>query len=152
MADLTLNTDVIVIASGKSDKRNLTPVCIDLLNTMRDTPEMQLVLDRTKKIQQEYENKVPDPNSFGKVFVIHMLTTQGKTNIVDRAKGSEWHRVRVSLSEAGMHSEDLDFVRAAMMSDDKVFVAEEAHLHRSKVAQTLRQKAGVRIKRIKDMV
>ena len=61
---------------------------------------------------------------------------------------SEWQRVRVPLSEKGMHSEDLEFIRAAMKSDDKIFVAEENHLHEKRILRVSKQKAKVKIVRV----
>ena len=125
MLGFTVNTDILMIASGASDKArapDLKRDCIQLLKWMQVTVDARLVLDKTRKIAKEYESKLPC-QCFGMAFLATMAK-YNKFELVNRVGGDQWKTVRIKLR---LHDEDHCFVRAAMAFRDKLLVAEEAH-------------------------
>ena len=129
MYGFTLNTDILMIASGTSDKADDGGNCFSLLTWMMDTVNARLVLDDTQKISAEYGRKMK-AECLGRAFVAKMMKDD-KIERVARAGGDSWKRARLQLK---LHTEDQDFVRAAMASRDKLLVAEEADFHRRRAA------------------
>ncbi len=124
MLGFTVNTDILMIASGTSDKArdpDRKRACIQLLKWMQITAGARLVLDKTRKIAQEYTSKLSGP-CFGNKFLAVMATSD-KFEWVDRVAGNDWKAIRIKLR---LHDENNSFVRAAMASRDKLLVAEEA--------------------------
>ena len=89
---------------------------------MRTTAGCASVIDKTATIVQEYVKKLRY-SCFGSEFVAAMAKND-KLEKVDRVVGDQWNAVRIKL---GLHDENHCFVRAAMVSTDKLLVAEETH-------------------------
>jgi len=122
----TVNTDILIIASGKSDKGDRAPAlrgsCVALLNWMVETAGAKLVLDTEKLIQQEYSDKLGD-DEFGNRFITTMITSD-KIEQVQRIDGKRW---KVIQSKVKLHKKDQTIARASMASQHKLLVAEESH-------------------------
>ncbi|MGA2797471.1 MAG: hypothetical protein ABSE63_07840 [Thermoguttaceae bacterium] len=136
MRDLTVDTEILIIASGISDHGSQVD-CIKLLNQMMEIVDVYLVLDKIGTIEQEYKNKMNEV-TFGMIFVRYMWDKL-KINSVDRAKGPEWKPINTKLDEVHFHPNDRKFIQAAMKSNSKRIVAQEDD-YSDEVRDILRQK------------
>ena len=157
--DRTINSDILMMASGKSDHGPIE-ACIELLDAIYQSGSIALVLDEEGKIEQEYKEKLGfDAHCYSSVFVSRMLTEKGKLNTVKRASHREWSAIERKLRETCLHAQDRYFVRVAMSSKSAVVVAEEKHFCdatvckiMSKAAMVESQKAEIALECVKAIV
>lgn len=134
MKDLTVDTGVLMSASGKSGglykRESLT-----LTKEMLATPDVHIVLDDKGTIEQEYRNKIKEQD-YGRQWLKQMA-------LKDRVRTVTCLRipkgVRVELDEAHFDPSDLKFVNACSQSDSLSLVAHDDD-YAPRVRLTLKRK------------
>jgi hypothetical protein len=150
MTDITIDTGVLMIASGMSD-HGCEETCRNVVEAVEQNINYILALDCKDKVLGEYKKKMPDPQCFGRRFVQSMAGGPNGPRTVEYP-WTDWRSVRVALNEQGFDFEDAAFVRTAMASVSKRLIAEEAGFYKRQIPRVLSQKAGIKVEKPADAV
>lgn len=154
---LTINTDILMIASGNSDKGEKDPQlkqhCQDVIGWMLESDAAMLVIDDDNTIKQEYIKTMGDAG-YGIQFVKEMAVNF-KLEVVQRFHGGKWFRLNQKMGKElgrqfALHKGDDTFGRTAMASTDRIIVADEAHFKNA--ASVLKKHSNVTMLTPEDAV
>lgn len=139
MKDLTVDTGVLMSASGKSD--GLYEVeSITLTKDMLEKPNVYVVLDRKGLVEQEYKDKIKELD-YGRQW-LKQMASKDRVKTVDcpaMPKG-----VRVELEEAHFDPSDRRFVNTCSQSECLCLVAHDDD-YSPAVRTILRQSLGISV-------
>jgi len=127
-----------MIASKKSDQER-KECHIDLLNYIRDNPDIFLALDEEGFVQSEYDRKLRS-GTLGQEW----LTVLAKNKKIRKYKrGKVENRTRTELEDVHFDSDDKHCVRLVVVTECKRIVTEDRTSYTSKVCSILKRRENV---------